>query len=144
MSMQKEVYVGAFLVVEADWVTDKQKDKYCRICGSRLVWKMMENDSLLADLYDIFPEEEYEDILLQIDDLDDDKSNQIILVGNLETNLEFPDCIDINDIGSFTITPSMPDTYIEDFRKQYADIIEELKKRTKSVLVEFGVLIYYT
>jgi hypothetical protein len=157
MGMNKDIYIGAYLKIDAGTQVEKtimmqcknhpenkypEEISFCNLCGSELK-KIVEGETTSKSYYDLFEteqeEEKWEDELQWISSEDDD--TLIRLVGN-----KFYDNIDGNFIeyGDTEITPKMPSQYMENFRENYTEIIKFLRDRVKTMEIKFGVLVYYS
>ena len=156
MGMNKTIYIGAYLEIDAGTQVEKTitmqckqhpKNKYsrdisfCNLCGSELK-KIVGRKTTQKSYYDLFEtekeDERWEDELNWISAEDDDAI--IRLVGNTSHNNIDGDFV---DYGNTEITPKMPSQYMENFRENYTGIIKFLRNRVKTMEIKFGVLTYY-
>jgi hypothetical protein len=153
MGIEKCVFIGAYLEIDADKIIKTKKEivclncneirsenyKYCQVCGNSLTAKFS-NIEQNATLYTLLPEEKYADILFQPLEVAFE-TDKILLIGN-QSNIDLQDRFNDNEkwceITKYTI-----ETFVRNFYKNYNDIIRILEKRVNKIDVKFGFIEYY-
>ena len=147
MGMHEYTFVGAYLEVAVDMKDGPDGAKcpecgrgfgfytdYCRDCGSKLVKSTKQGT---PTLYDILPEDEYEDELHQMH-TDRDPPGVIFL----ESNIGGP-ASELGDKLTQAITPKMISDMKKAFEQKHEDVIKVLKQRSNGVKLQFGVVRYW-
>jgi len=148
MGMDHNVYVGAYLEIEAP-ITEYgssrcpnghayQVGDFCPRCGAQKETVMV---SRPARLWDIFADNE------NLTELNGEgiKESHILAVGNLSDKPGKPTHLRIvaQGAGQWPITPDMVEEYCDNFQEQYAEEIECLKDAMLKHQINFGVVFCY-
>lgn len=159
MGMSWNIYIGAYLVLDTNEKIDedglpkcsyhpektfKDSDVWCSACGAVLTRQVI---SRRVRWYDLFSdsEQDFSDILHWIPPDESGKDPGTFLATSNEYNDGRPDHIkhELEYGGNIEMLPDMAMKFIDNFKKNYWQIIQILEKEERVVGVEFGVVTYY-
>ena len=158
MGMHLSIYIGAYLKLNTNEEIDedgppkcshhpkktfKDSDVCCSACGAVLTRQVI---SRRVRWYDLFSdsEEEFEDVLNWIPDENEKGPSRFLATSEVD-NERFPDHIkhELEYGGNIEILPDMAMQFVDNFKKNYWQIIQILEKNERVLRIEFGVVTYY-
>lgn len=165
MSATDEFYVGAYALVKmeptirqanimvceaghsAPWDGMPRNVNFCSVCGGKLTKgpdiSVSFGRKVFPSLYDLLPENEYMDDFIDASLADGAPRDELVLLPNSRVS-DRPVDIDSDEASHVEIAPHMIRWYRQNFKEQYANVLDVLKDRVKSVSVKFGVVFWYS
>ena len=151
MSMERDLYLGAYLVAETEKITRIQKRrgcpnqcirfylsgvKFCPKCGTKIEEVGFEEIDY-PDYFDILPEDKWVDALFcpRLDD-----RNDLIFLRNAGGDGA---SIDLPDTGEIVIEPGDMERCRAAFIEAYWEVMGVIESRVKSIELRFGLISYW-
>lgn len=148
MGYTNKTYVGAYVLIKAAPVTVQRVETGCRTHGAQPkganfcpecgqpITEIVRNEVRSARLYDLLPEQEFEDVLHSPWDVDGLADDELIALGNESAAGQVED----GDI--MEITPEIIAQCLAEFQNHYAHVLTVLAGRALSFEIKFGLVHY--